>query len=87
MSEPLRTESNFVVLSNVFDAESVDVTDTLYQELDEGDQTVRLSEPGSLVIVPRRVLHTARVCQPTQMFFITPGEGTENRERSNSVSG
>lgn len=47
---------------------------------DDEDRTVRLSEPGSFVIVPRGVWHTAIVHKPTQMMFVTPGEGTENRE-------
>ena len=46
-----------------------------------GDETVRLSEPGSFVIVPRGTWHTAKVNVPTTMLFITPGQGTENREQ------
>ena len=46
----------------------------------EGEDVVTLSEPGYYVIVPRGVWHTARVREPTQMLFVTPGEGTENRE-------
>ena len=45
-----------------------------------GDQTVRLSEPGSFVVVPKGTWHTARVHAPTQMLFVTPGQDTENRE-------
>jgi len=45
-----------------------------------GDQTVRLSEPGSFVIVPRGTWHTATVRKPTQMMFVTPGQDTDNRE-------
>lgn len=48
--------------------------------LDEGDSTVKMSEPGSFIIVPRGIWHTARVHGPTQMMFVTPGEGTDNRE-------
>ena len=46
----------------------------------DGDQTVRLSEPGSFVIVPRGTWHTAKVREPTQMMFITPGQDTDNRK-------
>ena len=47
---------------------------------DRGEDVVHLSEPGSYVIVPRGTWHTARVHAPTTMLFMTPGEGTENRE-------
>ncbi len=47
----------------------------------DGDQTVRLSEPGSFVIVPRGVWHTAAPLESTRMLFVTPGQGTENREQ------
>ena len=38
----------------------------------------RLHKPGSFVIVPKGVWHTAKVSTPTQMLFITPGAGTQN---------
>jgi mannose-6-phosphate isomerase-like protein (cupin superfamily) len=43
-----------------------------------GDQTVRVSEPGGYVVVPKGVWHTARPHKPTRMLFVTPGEGTLN---------
>lgn len=46
-----------------------------------GDRTVRLTEPGSFVIVPRGTWHTAKINAPTRMLFVTPGQGTENREQ------
>ncbi len=46
----------------------------------EGDQTLRVKEPGSYVIVPKGTWHTARPYAPTTMLFVTPGEGTENSE-------
>ncbi len=46
-----------------------------------GDETLRLSEPGSFVIVPRGVWHTAAPSAPSRMLFVTPGQGTENREQ------
>lgn len=44
-----------------------------------GDKTVELAEPGSYLVVPKGIWHTAQVSVPTRMLFITPGEGTENR--------
>ena len=35
---------------------------------------------GAEAVVPRGTWHTARVRLPTSMWFITPGEGTENRD-------
>lgn len=46
-----------------------------------GERTLRLSEPGSYVIVPKGAWHTARPNRPTAMLFVTPGAGTENREQ------
>lgn len=49
--------------------------------LPEGDRTTRLSQPGQFVIVPKGVWHFASPHRPTTMLFVTPGEGTENREQ------
>ncbi|MBD2111835.1 MULTISPECIES: WxcM-like domain-containing protein [Cyanophyceae] len=38
-----------------------------------------LDTPGSYVIVPKGIWHTAKVHQPCSVLFITPGEGTQNR--------
>ena len=121
--------STFVVVDRQLAADTVDVTDNLWAEIDErfgdfagrtlissfsfdedwptwevhpygdefvcllsgdaemtlalpdGDETVRLTEPGSFVIVPKGTWHTARVNSPTTMLFVTPGQGTENREQ------
>lgn len=129
MTTPLQIASCFVVMNRAFDATTVEVTDTLYAELDDkfdgfaghlliashkfeddwptwevhpngdefvilisgdadlvlalegGDKVVRSAEPGSFVVVPRGTWHTARVRSPTWMLFITPGEGTDNREQ------
>lgn len=35
---------------------------------------------STFVVVPRGTWHTAKVHAATTMLFITPGEGTENRE-------
>jgi quercetin dioxygenase-like cupin family protein len=42
-------------------------------------EEVRVSKPGSYVIVPKGVWHTARTSVHTTMIFVTPGEGTENK--------
>ena len=44
------------------------------------EEIVRISLPGSYVVVPRGVWHTARPHAPTTMLFITPGEGTDHTE-------
>lgn len=38
-------------------------------------------EAGQAVVVPRGVWHTADVVEPSTAVFLTPGEGTENRDR------
>lgn len=37
---------------------------------------VCLDEPGSYVVVPKGLWHTAKISEPTKMLFMTPGEGT-----------
>ena len=44
------------------------------------DREVDLDSAGASVIVPANTWHTARVSEPTTMIFVTPGEGTDNRE-------
>ena len=128
MGQALKLASNFVILTDKFRAETVEVTQDLYQRLDEeyrnfaghllvssyafdddwptwevhpagdefvilvsgdvelvlakegGDETIRMSEPGTFVIVPRDTWHSARVHCHSVMMFITPGEGTINSE-------
>ncbi len=48
---------------------------------DDGDETIRMTEPGTFAIVPRNTWHTARIRCHTVMMFITPGEGTVNSEQ------
>ena len=48
--------------------------------VDGEDQVVRVNEPGSYVVVPKGIWHTARPHTPTKMLFVTPGEGTQNEE-------
>jgi mannose-6-phosphate isomerase-like protein (cupin superfamily) len=119
----------FVVMTPDFSATSVDVTATMWEDLDRkfdhfkrhllvarfdfeadwpswevhpaGDEVVvllsgradmvldrggkhevkSLAQPGSFVIVPKGVWHTARTSTPTTMLFVTPGEGTENKPK------
>jgi hypothetical protein len=53
----------------------------LILEQDGIENTVHLNQPGSYVLVPQGIWHTAKVHTPSSMLFITPGEGTENRRR------
>lgn len=48
---------------------------------DDGDDVTRMTEPGTFAIVPKNTWHTARVRRHSVMLFVTPGEGTENREQ------
>ncbi len=50
----------------------------LILEQDGRRRSVRLSDPGSYVVVPRGTWHTAKTKVPTKMLFITPGRGTQN---------
>jgi mannose-6-phosphate isomerase-like protein (cupin superfamily) len=52
---------------------------TMALDRDGAEDLIRLREPGSFAIVPKGTWHTARTSVPTQMLFVTPGEGTENR--------
>ena len=46
------------------------------------EETFHLRDPGSFVIVPKGTWHTARTSVATQMLFVTPGEGTQNKPLS-----
>ena len=50
----------------------------LIQEIDGEERVVPLG-PGQAVVNPPGVWHTARVREPGQALFITPGRGTEGR--------
>jgi hypothetical protein len=128
MGQALRLASNFVVLNDKFRANTIEVTQDLYEHLDEeykefaghllissyafdddwptwevhpagdefvilvsgnadlilakddGDETIRLTEPGTFAIVPQDTWHTAKIRSHSVMMFITPGEGTVNAE-------
>ena len=49
--------------------------------LDRGgrEEVVHLHKPGEYVVVPKGTWHTARTAVATNMLFVTPGEGTENK--------
>jgi uncharacterized cupin superfamily protein len=128
MKQALKLASNFVVLNDKFRADTVAVTEDLYERIDEeykefadhllissytfdadwptwevhpagdelvflvsgdvdlvlakegGDETLRMTEPGTFVVVPKDTWHTARIHKHSVMMFITPGEGTVNSE-------
>lgn len=54
---------------------------TFVLRVPSGDQSVALTQPGAYVIIPRDTWHTARVEKFASVLFVTPGEGTENREQ------
>jgi len=47
---------------------------------DVGEDTVTLSNNGDYVIVPKGMWHTAKVTEESKVLFITPGEGTQNKD-------
>jgi mannose-6-phosphate isomerase-like protein (cupin superfamily) len=49
-------------------------------ERDGGNEEIELNDTGAFVLVPKGTWHTARANAPSQMLFITAGEGTETRE-------
>ncbi|WOJ98083.1 cupin [Congregibacter brevis] len=46
----------------------------------ETETSLSLEEPGSYVVVPKGLWHTALIAEPTKMLFMTPGEGTLHAE-------
>jgi mannose-6-phosphate isomerase-like protein (cupin superfamily) len=48
-------------------------------ELPTGLQVQRIEGRGA-VVVPRGVWHTAKIFQPSRMFFVTMGAGTQHRQ-------
>ena len=47
----------------------------------DGDETIRMTEPGTFVIVPQNTWHTASIRRHSVMMFVTPGEGSVNAEQ------
>jgi hypothetical protein len=84
MGQALRLASNFVILSDKFKANTVEVTQDLYEHLDEEYKEFA----GHLLISsyafdadwPTWEVHTARIRSHTVMMFVTPGEGTVKAE-------
>jgi mannose-6-phosphate isomerase-like protein (cupin superfamily) len=54
-------------------------TATIVLEDSGQERAVQLSDPGSYVLVPQNVWHTAKTTVPTTMLFLTPGAGTDHR--------
>jgi mannose-6-phosphate isomerase-like protein (cupin superfamily) len=52
---------------------------TFVLEQDGGTREVELGAQGAFVLVPRGTWHTAKVKSPSQLLFITAGEGTRGR--------
>jgi mannose-6-phosphate isomerase-like protein (cupin superfamily) len=52
---------------------------TLVLDRDGARETIELQKTGEYVLVPKGAWHTARTNVPTNMLFVTPGEGTENK--------
>lgn len=48
---------------------------------EDGERRISLRQPGSFVVVPKDTWHTAKIADQAAMLFVTPGEGTENREQ------
>lgn len=53
---------------------------TFVLEIEDKQHELELLESGGYVIVPKGTWHTARTNGPSQMLFITAGEGTQHRE-------
>ena len=53
---------------------------TFILQLGDREKSVFLDTMGSYVIVPKNVWHTAKINVTTKMLFITPGEGTQNKD-------
>lgn len=57
---------------------------TFQLQLESDITTVDLSEQGQYVVVPQGVWHTAKTREFAKLLFITPGQNTQNRARSQS---
>jgi mannose-6-phosphate isomerase-like protein (cupin superfamily) len=55
-------------------------TTMVFFETDGREKLIELDQPGAYVIVPKGTWHTARTNVKCTMFFITAGEGTQNRK-------
>lgn len=53
--------------------------DIVLQESTVDDRVVELREPGASVVIPRGIWHRQIVHAPSDLLFLTAGEGTEQR--------
>lgn len=47
--------------------------------MEERDTSVKLSEQGQYVIVPKGIWHTAKTDVKSKLLFITPGQATQHK--------
>lgn len=52
---------------------------TFVLQLEAGNESVTLEKTGEYLIVPKNVWHTAKTDEKSKVLFITPGEGTQNK--------
>lgn len=52
----------------------------LILEAKEGNESIHLSEQGAFAIIPKNTWHTAKTNTPSRLLFVTPGEGTQNKD-------
>jgi len=48
--------------------------------IDGAERILRVTEPGTYIVIPRGTWHTARPRTATTMVFLTPGEGTRHAD-------
>ena len=53
---------------------------TFVLQLEAEEKQITLTDAGSYVVIPQNIWHTVKVITQTKMIFITPGEGTQNRD-------
>ena len=51
----------------------------LILEHDGAQNSISLSKPGAYAIVPKGTWHRAKTSLPTNMLFVTPGQGTTHK--------
>jgi uncharacterized cupin superfamily protein len=52
---------------------------TFVLEQTQGNVAIELKKPVEYVLVPKGTWHTAKIREPCQILFVTPGEGTQHR--------
>ncbi|MEN0038157.1 MAG: cupin [Cellvibrio sp.] len=48
-------------------------------QMEEGETSIKLSEQGQYVIVPKGIWHTAKTAVKSKLLFITPGQATQHK--------